>query len=108
MVDGADDQSDLEDELLFEPFDINNDGSIVKTASRCSAASWKRPEPGYDVVITVHRFCELVRKTGADAAQEKANDDGAKVATREVKPNLQLQLKLREGDEENAFSQVSA
>lgn len=105
---GAGNESDLEDEFLFDPFDINSDGRIIKTASRCSASSWRHPEPGYDVAITVHRFSELVGKKGMGDPQEKADDDGVKVRAREVEPNLQLRFKLRGGDKGKTFSQVCA
>ncbi|CAM9398577.1 unnamed protein product, partial [Hapterophycus canaliculatus] len=103
--------SDSEGELPFEPFDINNDGRIIKTASRCSRGSWKRPEAGWDVAITVHRFCELSPPntaqeddgTKGDTNNEDANGlAGARHVIRQVEPDLQLELRLGE-DEDDGF-----
>eukprot|EP00752_Nemacystus_decipiens_P012006 g10645.t1 len=92
-----DDES--EGELSFEPFDINNDGRIVKTASQCSRGSWKRPEAGWDVTITVHRFCDLSPSKEAAPGEETQNQQHS------VEPEfLQLAFKLGE-DEDEGFPQ---
>lgn len=94
--DTLDDES--EGELQFEPFDINNDGRIIKTASQCSRGSWKRPEAGWDVSITVHRFCELSPSKAAPGEDSQEH---------KVEPELlQLAFKLGE-DEEEGFPQVT-
>lgn len=94
-----DDES--EGELPFEPFDINNDGRIVKTASQCSRGSWKRPEAGWDVTVTVHRFCELSPSKSKTAPREDGQPQ-----EHNVEPDfLQLAFKLGE-DEDEDFPQV--
>lgn len=101
------DQSDSEDELPFEPFDIKNDGRIVKTASSCSRASWKHPESGWYVTITVHRFREFYPTAGMNDVQDETKDsDGSKAVMKEVEPNMQVELKLGHEDEEKGFKQV--
>lgn len=120
-----------EDELDFEPFDVHSDGRLVKTASRCSRASWKRPEIGWDVAVTVHRFRELALGSRAkiktmtnedgnrDVVAGEGEEDGEEscemVVHSDVEPNdLQLEFKLGDcsythrhgGDEVYPFSQV--
>lgn len=111
----CDDES--EGDIPFEPFDINDDGRILKTASQCSRGSWKRPEAGWDVTITVHRFCE---RSPPEATTGEANDTqeddaaGADVdvpsslppVVSQVEPDfLQLAFRLGEDDDEG-FPQV--
>lgn len=96
----TDDTSESEDELPFEPYDIDGDGKIVKTASYCSRTAWKRPEAGWDVTITVHRFRELVPKIALN--DEHGKQDDSRMCVAEAEPNLQLDLKL--GD--STFLQV--
>lgn len=92
--------------MAFEPFDINRDGLIVKTASQCSRASWKRPVPGWDVVITVNGFRELPPSV---AAEHDASDDddepASKTCKNQVEPDLQLEFPLGE-DGLEGFPQV--
>lgn len=60
------------------------------------------------MAITVHRFRELDSESDVDApddTQDK-NDRGAAESRIDVKPDLQLQFRLRQGDEATAFSQV--
>ncbi|CAM9390250.1 unnamed protein product [Ectocarpus sp. 4 AP-2014] len=104
----SDDES--EGEIPFEPFDINDDGRILKTASQCSRGSWKRPEAGWDVTVTVHRFCELspskeeATPTDTDGVKEVHNKDAREIV-RQVEPeSLQLEFRLGE-DEEEGFPQ---
>lgn len=108
------DEDESEDDMLFEPFDINNDGRIIKTASHCAKGSWKRPEAGWDVTITVHRFCERsppkVAVTGV-AKGEKEDDAGSDPdcappseprVLSQVEPDfLQLAFRLGEEDDED-------
>lgn len=94
------DSSVSEDEIPFEPFDVNNDGSVRKTASRPSKGSWRRPEVGWDVTITVHRFRELIPKISQGAVAEGEED--SKICVKEVEPNARVELRL--GDD--AFTQV--
>lgn len=96
--DTCDDES--EGELPFEPFDINNDGRITKTASQCSRGSWKRPEAGWDVTITVHRFCELSPSKVASGEDNKTREHNVEPAF------LQLAFQLGE-DEDEGFPQVT-
>lgn len=104
---------DSEGEIPFEPFDINNDGRILKTASQCSRESWKRPETGWDVAITVHRFCELSppETTKDDGKKLKGVADdtvelaGARHVIHQVEPDLQLELRLG-ADEDDGFPSV--
>lgn len=94
----CDDES--EGELPFEPFDVNNDGRIMKTASQCSRGSWKRPEAGWDVTITVHRFCEVPPSKATPGEDSETQDHS-------VEPEfLQLAFKLGE-DEDEGFLQVT-
>ncbi|CAB1105301.1 unnamed protein product [Ectocarpus sp. CCAP 1310/34] len=104
----SDDES--EGEIPFEPFDINDDGRILKTASQCSRGSWKRPEAGWDVTVTVHRFCELspskaeATPTDTDGVKAVHNKDAREIV-RQVEPEfLQLEFRLGE-DEEEGFPQ---
>lgn len=88
----CDDES--EGDIPFEPFDVNNDGRILKTASQCSRGSWKRPEAGWDVTITVHRFCELSPSKAAPGEDNQTQKHN-------VEPEfLQLAFKLGEGEDE--------
>ncbi len=104
----CDDDSD--GDIPFEPFDINNDGRIVKTASQCSRESWKRPEAGWDVAITVHRFCELsppkmVKGEGNAAAEEDEPSSPPRVVSQVDPEFLQLEFRLGESEDEG-FPQV--
>ncbi|CAN0247607.1 unnamed protein product, partial [Ectocarpus fasciculatus] len=98
----SDDES--EGEIPFEPFDINDDGRILKTASQCSRGSWKRPEAGWDVTVTVHRFCELspskkATPTGTDGVKEEGDNKDARDIVRQAEPEF-LQLEFRLGEDE--------
>lgn len=94
----CDDES--EGGIPFEPFDVNDDGRIFKTASQCSRGSWKRPEAGWDVTITVHRFCELSPSKAAPGEDSQAQEHN-------VEPRfLQLAFRLGE-DEDDGFPQVT-
>lgn len=111
------DDDDSEGDIPFEPFDITNDGRILKTASQCSRGSWKRPEAGWDVTITVHRFCELsppkATSEGAESTEKGDSvpdaDDVPSSEPRvlsQVEPDfLQLAFRLGEDDDEG-FPQV--
>lgn len=89
-----------EDDIPFEPYDVNNDGRILKTASQCSRGSWKRPEAGWDVTVTVHRFCELSPAKAAHGEDNQTDEQ-------KVEPEfLQLAFKLGK-DEDEGFPQVT-
>lgn len=104
--------------MPFEPFDVNNDGRILKTASHCARGSWKRPEAGWDVTITVHRFCERSPpKVAASEGEKGEKEDDVRLDLDGVPPSeqrvlsqvepdlLQLAFRLGEDDDED-FPQV--
>lgn len=127
LSEASDIYSDEEADLPFDSFDINDDGRIVKTASQCSRSSWKRPEVGWEVAVTVHRFCELVTipadpsndgdqeaeardatiavQAGTDKDNESLGTEPKTARVRHVEPDLQLTFKLGQ-DEYEGFPEV--
>lgn len=107
------DYSASEEDLPFEPYDINNDGRIIKTASRCSRESWKRPEVGWDVLVTIHRFCELTppqpaKGGGGDTPEDVDVNEPCSAPTpykSQVEPELEIGFTLGQ-DETKPFPQV--
>lgn len=103
----SEDSSGTDDELPFKPYDIHNDGRVVKTASRCSRGSWRRPEIGWDVLITIHRFGELADVQAVeDSDNTSADGESPTIYKRQVEPaDLQIELTLG-GHNQQAFPQV--
>lgn len=104
------DYSASEEDIPFEPFDINNDGLIIKTASRCSRGAWKRPEVGWDVVITIHRFCELTPPQPAKGDGDTQDDVDEPCPTptpyrSQVEPDLEIGFTLGRNENKH-FPQV--
>ena len=97
------DYSASDEDLPFEPFDINNDGLIIKTGSRCSRDSWKRPEVGWEVAVTIHRFCELNPLQPAKGGTQDDENEPESPSTpykTQIEPDLAIWLTLGQDDSE--------
>lgn len=92
--------------MPFEPYDVNGDGRIIKTASQYSRDAWKRPEPEWEVAITVHGFCEISTiSTADDISKDEDRSSTKETRVNKVEPSLQLDFKLGR-DEHEGFPQV--
>lgn len=92
--------------MPFEPYDVNCDGRIIKMASQYSKDAWKRPEPEWEVAVTVHGFCEIATiSTEDDTSKDEDMSSSKETRMNKVEPNLQLEFKLGK-DEHEGFPQV--
>lgn len=84
-----------------------SDGRLVKTVTQSLGSSWKRPESGSEIDITVHNFCAraLPNSKNEEDGQGGTVEPPSATGMEQAGPDLQLQLTLGI-DETWGFSEV--